>query len=280
MDTKRFTQKAKYLMLALDQRTSFKKLINPQTPEQVNSQLIINLKAKIMANLANQFSGFLIDPDYGLSSYHQALRENKSLNQKPFLLCLEETGYQEKNQERITRVKYSVSQLKKWGAQGVKLLLYFNPRVKTAPAQMEIAKKALFDCRKNGLPFFLEIVTYNLENKPIAKSDLVLKSLEMFLKEKIVADVFKLEYPEKIEACQKITKMLKRIPWILLSAGVDFDLFIKRLKIVMEGGASGFLVGRALWQEGLSLPEEEQKEFFKHLLPERFEKLAQICLIK
>ncbi len=38
-------------------------------------------------------------------------------------------------------------------------------------------------------------------------------------------------------------------PWILLSAGVDFDEFAIQVRIACTAGASGFLAGRAVWQD-------------------------------
>ena len=40
-----------------------------------------------------------------------------------------------------------------------------------------------------------------------------------------------------------------RKPWVLLSAGVDIQLFLKELKIAVNNGASGFLAGRAIWKQ-------------------------------
>ena len=47
MDLNQFTNNGKYLMLALDHRGSFKKLMSPDTPDSVTDENIINLKSEI-----------------------------------------------------------------------------------------------------------------------------------------------------------------------------------------------------------------------------------------
>lgn len=38
-----------------------------------------------------------------------------------------------------------------------------------------------------------------------------------------------------------------KMPWVILSSGVDADIFGRAVSIAMKGGASGFLAGRAVW---------------------------------
>src|SRR5476649_1636219 len=133
MDLKQFTNNGKYLMLALDHRGSFKKMMLPQNPDLVGDGEVIWLKSQIINNLKSQMSGLLIDEDYGLKAYPDHI--------KPFLLPIEKTGYTEDLGERITEIEYSVDQLISFGAKGAKLLIYFNPAVKSAGKQLETSRK-------------------------------------------------------------------------------------------------------------------------------------------
>ena len=98
MDLSKFTSRGKFLMLALDHRGSFKKLINPQNVTVVSDDTVIQLKSEIIQALADQFSGVLIDEAWGL----EACKEVCSV--KPFLLPLEKTGYTDEGGERITEL--------------------------------------------------------------------------------------------------------------------------------------------------------------------------------
>jgi tagatose 1,6-diphosphate aldolase len=50
-------------------------------------------------------------------------------------------------------------------------------------------------------------------------------------------------------------------PWVLLSAGVDYDKYKKQVEMAMKAGASGILGGRAFWKEFFTFadPAERQK---------------------
>jgi tagatose-1,6-bisphosphate aldolase len=155
MDLSVFQKQGKYLMLAFDHRGSFKKYVNPASPEAATDEEIIRTKSLVIEALQDQFTGVLIDVEWGLAAY--------KLKNKPYLLPLEKSGYTDVSGDRTTELERSAAQLKDLGASGAKLLLYFNPEAKNCDAQIETAKKALEDCRQNDLPLFLEIVTYGNE---------------------------------------------------------------------------------------------------------------------
>jgi len=137
----------------------------------------------------------------------------------------------------------------------------------------------LEDSHKNNLPFFLEIVTYGNEELGKSRSEWALRSLEILLKNKIVPDVWKLEYPGDEKSCVKITELVDKTPWILLTRGESFAVFAKQLEIATETGAVGFLAGRGLWQEISDYKsDEEKKNFLNTVVADRFRKIFEICL--
>ena len=269
MNSKIFTENERYLMLALDHRESFRKLINPQNPEKISKDKASRTKGKIIESLKDKFSGVLIDQEYGLGSYKE-LQINK-----PFLLPMEESGYELVDNERINKIIYKCSDIKNSGASGAKILLYFNPSYeKSAKIQAKTAKQALEDARQNDLPLFLEIVTYQ-----VTDIENILRSVEYFLNNNIIPDVFKIEFPGNDYLSKKISNMLGQIPWILLSRGADYTLFKEQLLVASDNGCWGFLAGRSLWQDYFNFTEESEKEkFLKETLPSRFEEIKQIVL--
>jgi tagatose 1,6-diphosphate aldolase len=69
-----------------------------------------------------------------------------------------------------------------------------------------------------------------------------------------------------------------RLPWVLLSAGVDFESFKKQVEIACKAGASGFLAGRALWQEGAQIRNRsERMSFFQDTAAPRLRELAELA---
>lgn len=258
-----FSTNGKFLMLALDHRESFRKLMNPGDPEAVSDEEIITLKSSIIDSVIDQASGVLIDPEWGLKAY--------SHRTKPFLLPVEKSGYRAELGERITDLQYSVDQLIDWGAAGAKLLVYFNPHAKSANRQLATAKTVLDDCKARNFPLFIEIVTYDVGSHT---GGVVLRA---FIEQKIIPDVFKLEYPGDTVSCETITKLLGATPWILLTRGDSFDVFRSNLTDAIKGGARGFLAGRALWQEACGLSGEDRQRFLRGTLPERFRTIAEIA---
>lgn len=264
-----FQKNGKYLMLALDHRGSFKKFVNKENPDSVTDDELTRVKKMIIDATRNDFSGVLIDPDWGLKAF-----ENPD---KPYLLCIEKTGYSEEKGERTTELGYSVSELKEMGASGIKILLYFNPEASNSSVQLETAKKVLNDCHAANLPLFLEIVTYGNEAFAKDRSEWVLRSVDAFLKANIIPDVFKLEYPGDGESCKKISSMLNGTPWILLTRGEPYEVFLEQLKIAFANGAVGFLAGRAIWQEIANYDNDIDREHFLNTIAaERFKEICGI----
>ncbi len=266
MQLTQFTKSDRFLMLALDHRESFLKLINPNNPTVVTKEQAVALKTEIIDSLSDQFSGLLIDAEYGLPAYQSPTA--------PFLLPLERSGYTGHSGERVTTLQYQAAQLKDMGASGAKLLIYFNPDVGTAKEQLRVARAALIDCQTHDLPLFLEIVTYDPAGTEVNKTEVVPHSVQMFLDAGVRPDVFKLQYPGS--SAPALTKMLGEIPWIVLTGGQDFATFKRDLEGAKSSGAKGFLAGRALWQEVCGLGGEAKTEFLRGTLPDRFRQCAAV----
>ena len=291
-----FSEHGKFLMLALDHRGSLRRLLNAENPKGVSSEQLINFKQGIIEALKDQFSGLLIDPQYGLRAYREVFGKKiwweKEFNSgnlpdfqndrsRPFLLSIERSGFREKDGERITELEHTVKELKNLGAAGVKLLLYFNPESQITGRQLSLARKVLADCRRCGLPLFLELITYSASTsrvQPLRGLNPIEDSIRRFLSAEIRPSVFKLEYPGSAECCQKITELLGEIPWVLLSRGKDFEVFRSELEVAIANGADGFLAGRALWQEAAVFQGSDREKFLTQTLPARFRELISTVL--
>jgi tagatose 1,6-diphosphate aldolase len=158
----------------------------------------------------------------------------------------------------------------------------------TCKHQQNIIIQVGEECEKYDLPFVLELVAYpmledELEGKrPTTdtpafakrKPDIVIRTVEEFSKSQYKADILKVEFPADLkytrEYCKKAFDDKSReqlydlsavkdfcrkeneaasMPWVILSAGVGIDEFVEDVKLATEAGASGFLGGRAIWQD-------------------------------
>jgi tagatose-1,6-bisphosphate aldolase len=256
-----FTSNNRYLMAALDHRGSLKKYL-------ADDNQIIDFKRKLIVAIGEKTSGLLLDVNFGLPAF------KSTTVKKPYLLAIEKSGYQESNNDRYNELEFEVSQLKQLGASGVKLLLYFHPQSTTKDHQLIIAHQVLDQCQKENLPLFLEIVTYQ-KNQEEKKSALILESLKIFLEKGIRPAVFKLEFPGSLESAKQVTNLVSPTPWILLTQGDQYPVFVEKLKQAIIGGAVGFLAGRSLWQDYFTTDDKEK--FLKERLIPRFKEISSIA---
>jgi tagatose 1,6-diphosphate aldolase len=98
-------------------------------------------------------------------------------------------------------------------------------------------------------------------------------------------DILKAEFPldtteidQKIwaDACAEISAA-STVPWILLSAAVDYGIFLQQVAIACNAGASGIAVGRAVWKEAVMLDGDERTKFLHTTARERISRLTSLC---
>jgi tagatose-1,6-bisphosphate aldolase len=66
-------------------------------------------------------------------------------------------------------------------------------------------------------------------------------------------------------------------PWILLSAAVDFDTFLRQVTAACQAGASGTAVGRAVWQEAVTMENNQRLGFLRSTAHQRLARLTSLC---
>lgn len=261
------TPTGKITIAALDHRGSLKEQLHPDNPDITTDEEILEWKRKMIALYQEYVSGLLIDPIYGEKTIDLSLRCG-------WMLSMEKTGYRGGKLARETEIlpDWSVKQAKEMGASGVKLLLYYDPRNRElAQKQREIAKKIAMQCEQEEMVFLLEPLSYGIDDK--IRPEIVVETARE-LKD-IKVDIFKFEYPGTEQACAQITEIVPA-PWVLLSAGMVFDRYRIALKQAMENGASGFAVGRAVWQEFGQYQGSDREKYFNEIALPRMKELIEI----
>jgi tagatose 1,6-diphosphate aldolase len=268
---------------AMDQRGSLQKSIASARGvphEQVTSDMMSEFKVAVSKALTPHASAILLDPEYGLPAA-KARSSNAGL-----LLAYEESGYDNTKQGRLPDLLPHVSakRIVDWGADAVKILLYYTP---FDDPQVNDIKHAFIErigaeCETLQIPFFLEFVGYDpkggdekgLEFAKI-KPKVVMGAMQEFSKPQYNVDVLKVEVPinahyvegssvykgqkaytrqEALELFRKAAEIAKK-PFIYLSAGVGNAQFVESLNMAAEAGTdySGVLCGRATWQDGVAV---------------------------
>lgn len=261
MNPKIFTKNNYFLMLALDHRDSFVKMA-----ETSDENELVNYKHQIINSLIYQFSGILIDMQYGFKAY--SLMDEQLL--RPFLMPVEKSGFQIVGEGRVNVIGNTIDDIKEKGASGAKLLIYFNKKDATAKSQIALSRTIYEECKRQDFPLFLEIVHY-------APTFDVLDTIKIFKQEGVNPSVFKLEYPGNARKCHEVSEFLEDTPWILLSRGVDFKEFYDQVFTASRAGCGGFLAGRSLWQEIFRQSDlPARNKFLSSELPQRFAKLREL----
>jgi tagatose 1,6-diphosphate aldolase len=253
-------------MCAIDHRGALKRALNEKNSAAVSYQDIVDFKLDLCQAVAPFASAILLDPEYGAG---QAIAAGLLPGPKGLLVSMEKTGYSGDSNARITELLpgWSVKKAKRMGASAVKLLIYFRPDIKdVASKQLDLVARLAAQCIIEDIAFLVEPVSYPIEEKERInqggtsskkfaeiKPGLVIETARQITA--LPIDVLKAEFPADIKFEQDEGKLLglcqelnqaSRLPWVLLSAGVDFNSFQKQVEIACKAGASGFLAGRAL----------------------------------
>ena len=245
---------------------------------EITPAMLSEFKVAVSRVLTPHASAILLDPDFGLEA-GRARAANAGL-----LLAYELSGYDTTRQGRLPDLlpHVSVKRLMDWGADAVKILIYYSPFESPAVNEVKHAfmERIGAECAHYEMPFFLEIVGYDCtggDERALGyarqKPEIVKRSMEVFSRPEFGVDVLKVEVPVSVEfvegtavfrgqkaytrdearrhfreAAAATTK-----PFIYLSAGVSNPQFTESLAIATEAGVdySGVLCGRATWKGGI-----------------------------
>jgi tagatose 1,6-diphosphate aldolase len=278
-------------MCAIDHRGALKRALNEKNPDAVGYQDMVQFKLDLCRAVAPFATAILLDPEYGAA---HAIVTGALPGDRGLLVSLEKSGYRGSSTARLTELlpDWDIKKAKKMGASAAKLLIYFRPDLKDIAAkQLDLVAKLADQCVEEDLAFLVEPVTYPSEKEKSPrefadrKPELVIETARQITA--LPIDVLKAEFPADLRFEQDETRLLKlcqeldsasRLPWVLLSAGVDFHSFKKQVEIACKAGASGLLAGRALWQEAAQIKSREERlNFFNNVAATRLKELAEIA---
>jgi tagatose-1,6-bisphosphate aldolase len=211
-------------------------------------------------------------------------------------MALERSGYTGDSTYRRIEFdpNWSVAKIKRMGAAAVKLLAYYHPHSGALADEIEqVIINVAAECHRYDLPLFVEPISYSLDTMVSKESPTFARTRPEIVSEtaerlsKTGADILKLEFPVDASfdsnpaswqaACEAVSKACS-VPWVLLSGGVDFDTFVEQTRIACQSGASGFLAGRAIWKEAVTMQREERLQFLAERGTQRLYRLSKVAL--
>lgn len=265
-----------FTILALDHGRSLAGTMRPEQPESVTQAEMIALKTDILDHLLPHTSAVLLDPLAGLAVPPPAAMTG-------LILAVEDGDYASVERPARPVANWSVGQAKQAGADAIKCFFYYHPDDQAVAAHQErFVRDLVDDCAAHDLPLFAEPLSY--DTTPTTRPAVVIETARRVSRWGI--EVLKTEFPIDVAAqpdqatwlaaCQQLTAVCQT-PWALLSAGVDFDTFAQQVTVACRAGASGYLVGRAVWKEGVVMNDDQQRDFWPTVAVPRLQKLAAIA---
>jgi tagatose 1,6-diphosphate aldolase len=274
-------------MCAMDHRGSLRKLAGELSYDEM-----VKRKLELCSQLAPHASAVLLDPAFGAA---QCLSYGALPKSTGLIVSLEASGYAGGSEYRYTELieEWDVAKIKRMGASAAKLLVYYRPDLlELANKLMDMVEVVGLECQQHDLPFVVEPVGYPIAEEvrnpahfAKVKEQLVLKTAQHIAS--LPIDVLKSEFPadlqyEKDKArladlCRQLDAA-SPVPWVVLSAAVDFETFCQQVEIACQAGASGFLAGRAIWQEAMPIAKAgERVKFLATVGADRLKKLSEIA---
>jgi tagatose 1,6-diphosphate aldolase len=272
-------------MLALDHRNNLRKALRPDAPGEVSDDALVAFKREAVAELAEAATAVLLDPEFGAA---QCIASGAMPGDRGLVVALERTGYGADAHARESRILegWSVAKARRIGASAAKLLVYYHPEASTAARIERLVRDVAEECAREDLALLLEPLVYNPDPNsgplsPDARRRAILEAARRLAGPGV--DVLKAEFPasstnesEWLEACQELTAATSA-PWILLSASVDFETFLRQTKVACRAGASGVAVGRAVWSEAARLEGEDRIAFLRTQARRRMQAATATC---
>ena len=279
-----------FTALALDHRQNLRKA----NPAFVSDAELSRFKLDVTKALAPRATAVLLDPEVSAA---QAVAARSIPNKVGLVVAVESTGYTGNATARQAQMipGWSVEKAKRMGASAIKLLVYYHPDSPTASEIESFIKKIADGCARNDLVFMLEPLSYSLdESKKLSSEEkryVVVESAKRLTP--LGADILKAEFPLDAstalstgvtesnqnlwkDACAEISAA-SIVPWILLSAAVDYEVFLQQVVVACNAGASGIAVGRAVWKEAVMMEGDERIKFLRTTARQRISRLTSLC---
>jgi tagatose-1,6-bisphosphate aldolase len=273
-----------FSIIAMDQRNTLRRMFTAVGLDASDDDLR-TAKADVARVLTPAATGLLSDPTYGVPAITQA----KALAPNCGLLIAAEPSERRSHQGE-PRTHRDPALGAQWvldqGGDALKFFVQLRAdRPAPAPGEPDLVAETLAvceeisaDCRATGVPVVIENLVYTRPGEDFsgqAREDAIIESARAL--DDLDIDLLKLEYPGSPEGCRRLAEILDR-PWAVLSAGVPFDQFTDIIQIATdEGGASGFIAGRSVWREVVSLVGHQREEFLISVALPRLERLVDVA---
>lgn len=280
-----------FTVLAIDHRDSLRVMVRPDDPSAVSAPDLTDLKLWLLRSLGPEATAVMLEPEYSAA---QAIVTRALPGGVGFLAAVEAQGYLGDPTAQVTTLLegWGVEKAKRLGASGIKLLVLYRPDAAVADVQDELIRTVIADCARFDIPLFLEPLAYTTDPAmPVGSVEFaaVRRGLVIETVRRLGAlgpEILKVQFPIDTrhepdrevwaDACAELDAAAP-VPWALLSGGDPYELFREQVEVACRAGASGFMVGRALWGDAVAAPEDLREGMVESVLRPRLVELVAIA---
>ena len=258
---------------AVDHRDSLRLALERKGLGAPSAAELSALKLRIARALAPASTLVLLDAE---TSAAQALAAGAIPGTVALGVPLEAQGYGEVAEVRRTTFLpgWSPQQAARLGASACKLLLPYRPDLpEQAAAQEAVVEEAVAGCRAASVALVLEPIVYG---EPESFEEIIVAAAARLAP--LGPDVLKLQYPGSPAGCRALDDACgSDVPWLLLGGGAEPKMLEGRIADACAAGASGFVVGRTLWDNALVGDERESLAALQNVSVPLLERLGAVA---
>jgi tagatose-1,6-bisphosphate aldolase len=281
-----------FTILAVDHRDSLRVVLDPENPAAIPATEMTEVKLGLVHALGSEATAVMLEPEYCAA---QAIAARALPGGVGFIAAIEAQGYLGDPAARQTLLLdgWGVEKAKRLGASGIKLLVLYRPDAgPVTEAQDQMISAVVTDCARYDIPLFLEPVAYSVDPKiPTNSPEFAAQRRGVVVETvrrlgELGPDVLKVPFPIDsrydadravwVEACAELDAA-SPVPWALLSGGDPYELYRDQVRTACDCGASGFMVGRALWGAYVTASPNDRPRLMEEEVQPRLHELAEIA---
>jgi tagatose-1,6-bisphosphate aldolase len=274
-------------VLAIDHLSDFAELLAPD-PNAVSFADVVRAKDVVIRTATDSVSAVLVDARYG----GHLIRAGTISRSTGLMMSLEDEDYAIPSGPRRTRLRegWTIQQAKLAGVDVAKLLWFFRPEADSADDQIELLDSLVAASWELSLPLLVEPIWYPLPGEDPSTDQWKANRIRGIIESSVIADqrgvdVLKVEFPGYVDSpsaraasADAANELSERTtaPWVVLSAGVDYDDFATQIGIASKAGAAGYVAGRSIWRDPLLTHDPAKRDAAIAEIKQRFDHLNEL----
>jgi sulfofructosephosphate aldolase len=251
-----------FAMVAMDQRESLRTMFAEAGAGPLGDTGVVAFKTAVARALGPLASGFLIDRTFGFDRVRAGMLPAGC----GLILAADHLAQEPGQPVEDTEIDTAVAapQFDLTGVRALKLLLIWR-RDSRREERVELARRFVALAAARGVLSVLEPVVRPAphETSRWDEDAAILEAARELAP--LGPSLYKAQVPRRGQgspnelrrACEALGRAIGR-PWVVLSQGVDRERFLPAVRAACQGGASGFLAGRALWSDVVGRPDVDR----------------------